>query len=71
MRSFVGVGSYNLGREYGRQVLKLVSVGEYHAHDGIAVLVNAPCAELNFIVCSEFRTHWNREKIRGPEIELS
>lgn len=40
--SFVGVGSYNLGREYGRQVLKLADENGWEKQEvRVAVLVNA------------------------------
>lgn len=39
--SFVGVGSYNLGREYGRQVLKLTAAQKNPDVLDVAVLVNA------------------------------
>lgn len=40
--SFVGVGSYNLGRQYGRQLLKIAEEGELQKKEmQVAVLVNA------------------------------
>ena len=70
--SFVGVGSYNLGREYGRQVLKLASVSESTAPMTVAVLVNAHALNsAQNIVCSGIQDALEQEKIRGPEIELS
>ena len=69
--SFVGVGSYNLGREYGRQVLKLASVSESTAPMTVAVLVNAHALNsAQNIVCSGIQDALEQEKIRGPEIEL-
>ena len=68
----VGVGSYNLGREYGRQVLKLASVSESTAPMTVAVLVNAHALNsAQNIVCSGIQDALEQEKIRGPEIELS
>lgn len=70
--SFVGVGSYNLGREYGRQVLKLASVSESTAPMTVAVLVNAHALNsAQNIVCSGIQDALEQEKIWGPEIELS
>lgn len=70
--ALVGVGSYNLGREYGRQVLKLASVSESTAPMTVAVLVNAHALNsAQNIVCSGIQDALEQEKIRGPEIELS
>ena len=70
--SFVSVGSYNLGREYGREVLKLASVSESTAPMTVAVLVNAHALNsAQNIVCSGIQDALEQEKIRGPEIELS
>lgn len=70
--SFVGVGSYNLGREYGRQVLKLTSVQKNPDVLDVAVLVNAHALNsAQNIVCSGIQDALEQEKLQGPEIELS
>ena len=70
--SFVGVGSYNLGREYGRQVLKLTSVQKNPDVLDVAVLVNAHALNsAQNIVCSGIQYALEQEKLQGPEIELS
>lgn len=70
--SFVGVGSYNLGREYGRQVLKLDATQEIPDVLDVAVLVNAHALNsAQNIVCSGIQDTLEQEKQQGPEIELS
>ncbi len=70
--SFVGVGSYNLGREYGRQVLKLAAAQEIPDVLDVAVLVNAHALNsAQNIVCSGIQDTLEQEKLQGPEIELS
>ena len=70
--SFVGVGSYNLGREYGRQVLKLTSAQKNPDVLDVAVLVNAHALNsAQNIVCSGIQDALEQEKLQGPEIELS
>lgn len=70
--SFVGVGSYNLGREYGRQVLKLAAAQEIPDVLDVAVLVNVHALNsAQSIVCSGIQDTLEQEKQQGPEIELS
>ena len=70
--SFVGVGSYNLGREYGRQVLKLTAAQKNPEVLDVAVLVNAHALNsAQNIVCSGIQDALEQEKLQGPEIELS
>ena len=70
--SFVGVGSYNLGREYGRQVLKLAAAQEIPDVLDVAVLVNVHALNsAQNIVCSGIQDTLEQEKQQGPEIELS
>lgn len=70
--SFVGVGSYNLGREYGRQVLKLAAAQEIPDVLDVAVLVNVHALNsTQNIVCSGIQDTLEQEKQQGPEIELS
>lgn len=70
--SFVGVGSYNLGREYGRQVLKLAAAQENPDVLDVAVLVNVHALNsTQNIVCSGIQDTLEQEKQQGPEIELS
>ena len=61
--SYDGVGSYNQGREYGRQVLKLASVSESTAPMTVAVLVNAHALNsAQNIVCSGIQDALEQEK---------
>lgn len=70
--SFVGVGSYNLGREYGRQVLKLAAAQENSDVLDVAVLVNAHALNsAQNIVCSGIQDTLEQEKLQEPEVELS
>ena len=70
--SFVGVGSYNLGREYGRQVLKLTAAQKNPDVLDVAVLVNAHALNsAQNIVCSGIQDALEQEKLQGPEIERS
>lgn len=70
--SFVGVGSYNLGREYGRQVLKLAATQENSDVLDVAVLVNARALNsAQNIVCSGIQDTLEQEKLQEPEVELS
>ena len=70
--SFVGVGSYNLGREYGRQVLKLAQEETEKELLNVAVLVNAYALNsAQNIVCSGIQDALEQEKLQGPEIQLS
>ena len=70
--SFVGVGSYNLGREYGRQVLKLAEEETDKNLLKVAVLVNAYALNsAQNIVCSGIQDALEQEKLQGPEIQLS
>ena len=68
--SFVGVGNYNLGREYGRQVLKIVEDAE--EPQNVAVLVNAYAQDSGQnIVCSGIQETIDMEKKEGTQLELS
>ena len=70
--SFVGVGSYNLGREYGRQVLKLAVAEGTENPLKVSVLVNAHALNsTQNIVCSGIQDALEQEKVQGPEIEMS
>lgn len=76
--SFVGIGSYDLGREYGRQVLKVAN--ERETTDTAArkrpvrvmVLVSSYTQDYGQnILCSGIQETIEKEKQAGMEIELS
>ena len=70
--SFVGVGSYNLGREYGRQVLKLAAAEDTEDPLKVAVLMNAHALNsAQNIVCSGIQDALEQEKLQGSEIQMS
>ena len=68
--SFVGVGNYNLGREYGRQVLKIAEEKRDKQSVKVAVLVNALDSGQN-IFCSGIQDAIDQEKSEKFEIEIS
>ncbi len=83
---FVGVGSYNLGREYGRQVLKIDKVRKKlrinsgpntatvseEASLNVVVLVNAYTEDSGQnIVCSGIQETIDKEKVSGSEINMT
>ena len=62
--SFVGVGSYNLGREYGRQVLKLAAAEDTENPLKVAVLMNAHALNsAQNIVCSGIQDALDQVKL--------
>lgn len=68
--SFVGVGNYNLGREYGRQVLEIVE--DTKEPQKVAVLVNAYAQDSGQnLVCSGIQETIDMEKEEGTQIEFS
>lgn len=70
--SFVGVGSYNLGREYGRQVLKLAAAKDTEDPLKVAVLMNAHALNsTQNIVCSGIQDALEQEKLQESEIQMS
>lgn len=70
--SFVGVGSYNLGREYGKQVLKIAEEKGEDASLKVAVLVNANAKDSSQnILCSGIQETIDMEKKAGSKIEIS
>ena len=70
--SFVGVGSYNLGREYGRQVLKLAAAEDTEDPLKVAVLMNAHALNsTQNIVCSGIQDALEQEKLQESEIQMS
>lgn len=70
--SFVGVGSYNLGREYGKQVLKIAEEKGEDAPLKVAVLVNANAKDSSQnILCSGIQETIDMEKKAGSKIEIS
>lgn len=77
--SFVGVGSYNLGREYGRQALKAIDEKRKNSmnHQAnkamrVEVLVNAyePNLDQN-ILCASIQETIEQEKDTGEIIEVT
>ena len=70
--SFVGVGNYNLGREYGRQVLKIAEEKRDKQSVKVAVLVNAYALDSGQnIFCSGIQDAIDQEKSEKFEIEIS
>ena len=71
--SYVGVGSYNLGREYGRQVLKIAEEREENQSTlNVAVLVNAYAKDSGQnILCSGIQETIEMEKKVGTQIEMT
>ena len=69
--SFVGVGSYNLGREYGRQILKIAEEKE-KAQVKVSVLVNSytQSASQN-ILCSGIQETIENANKQGTDIEIT
>lgn len=67
--SFVGIGSYNLGREYGRQVLR---IAEKKKDLKVAVLVNASAQDsAQNILCSGIQETIDMEKASDMQIEMT
>ncbi|MGN0376662.1 MAG: sugar ABC transporter substrate-binding protein [Suilimivivens sp.] len=70
--SFVGIGSYDLGREYGRQVLEIAQTGAIENPIRVMVLVNAYAQDSGQnILCSGIQETIENEKQKGTEIEIS
>lgn len=70
--SFVGIGSYNLGREYGRQALEIISSEQIDKPCKVAVLVNAYEQDLDQnILCSGIQETIEKERSDSMDIELS
>lgn len=68
--TFVGIGSYDLGREYGRQVLEIIQGEERPAK--VMVLVNTYAQDSGQnILYSGIQETIEQEKQEGTEIELS
>lgn len=67
--SFVGAGSYNLGIEYGRQVLEIINPFE-KSNAMILVSANAQDTGQN-ILCSGIQETIEKEKNRIAEVEIS
>lgn len=67
--SFVGVGSYNLGREYGRQVLEIINPFE---KTNVTVLVNANAQDTGQnILSSGIQDTIKNEKNQNADISIS
>lgn len=70
--SFVGIGSYDLGREYGRQVLEIARANAAGNTISVMVLANAYAQDSNQnILCSGIQETIENEKQDGTEIEIS
>lgn len=70
--SFVGIGSYNLGREYGRQALEIIASKKTNKPYKVAVLVNAYEQDLDQnILCSGIQESIEQERSDSMDIELS
>lgn len=73
--SFVGIGSYNLGREYGRQVLKIAEEQEKEEEKEeiqVAVLMNAYTMNSGQnIICSGIQDAIEQEKTGETEFSVS
>lgn len=68
--TFVGIGSYDLGREYGRQVLEIIQEEERPVK--VMVLVNTYALDSGQnILYSGIQETIEKEKQEGTEIELS
>lgn len=70
--SFVGVGGYNLGSEYGGQVLRIIKESEAKPKTKVTVLVNAYALDSGQnIICSGIQDTLDRAKEEGKEIEMT
>lgn len=70
--SFVGIGSYNLGREYGRQVIQIADENEKERPIQVTVLVNSYAQDSGQnILCSGIQETLDKEKEEGTEIEMT
>lgn len=70
--SFVGVGGYNLGTEYGQQVLQIIKESEEKPKTKVTVLVNANALDSGQnIICSGIQDTLDRAKAEGKEIEMT
>ena len=70
--SFVGIGSYNLGREYGRQALEIIASKKTNKPYKVAVRVNAYEQDLDQnILCSGIQESIEQERNDSMDIELS
>lgn len=70
--SFVGVGGYNLGSEYGKQVLRIIKESEEKPKTKVTVLVNAYALDSGQnIICSGIQDTLDKAKEEGKEIEMT
>lgn len=70
--SFVGVGGYNLGSEYGGQVLRIMKESEPKPKTKVTVLVNAYALDSGQnIICSGIQDTLDKAKEEGKEIEMT
>ena len=67
--SFVGVGGYSLGQEYGKQILKVAKIGEVTK---VAVLVDADSRDASQnIIYTGMQDTVEKEKAKGVKTEFS
>ena len=70
--SFVGVGGYNIGKEYGEQVLSLVRERPEMMSVKVAVLVNANALDsAQNIICSGIQETFDKTERIGRKIEMT
>ncbi len=70
--SFVGVGGYNIGKEYGEQVLSLVREHPDLTTVKVAVLVNANALDsAQNIICSGIQETFDKTERIGKKIEMT
>lgn len=70
--SFVGVGGYNMGKEYGEQVLSLVRERPELTSVNVAVLVNANALDsAQNIICSGIQETFDKTERIGNKIEMT
>ena len=70
--SFVGVGGYNVGTEYGQQVLQIIKESEAKPKTKVSVLVNANALDSGQnIICSGIQDTLDRAKEEGKDIEMT
>lgn len=70
--SFVGVGGYNLGSEYGGQVLRIIKESKEKLKTRVVVLVNAYALDSGQnIICSGIQDTLDKARGESGEIEMT
>lgn len=70
--SFVGVGGYNLGTEYGKQVFQIIKESESKPVTKVSVLVKSYAMDSGQnIICSGIQDTLDKAKEEGKEIEMT